>query len=85
MPKIPAFLHALPQDARKPSDVHGRLSVDARMIGPCFLAALSAALSGAPIGITTGGAGFRLAQADVLPVVSRPGEAQEISLTLAGP
>jgi hypothetical protein len=52
-PAMPTFAHALRHDARKPSGVHGRLSVELRMIGPCFVAASSAALSGAPTGMTT--------------------------------
>src|SRR5262245_19112793 len=63
---IPAFLQALPHDARKPSGVHGRLSVDVRMTGPCFLAESRAALSGAPTGIGIGAPRGRLRVIDLL-------------------
>jgi hypothetical protein len=55
-------LHALPHDARKPSEVHGLLSLLVRMIVLRFGAASSAALSGAPTFMTT--------RAPVLPCLS---------------
>ena len=61
------------------------LAVDVRMIGPSLGAASSAALSGAPTGITTRRAGLRLPQPDVRPVIGRPRQPQEIALPLAGP
>lgn len=52
-PTTPAFAHALRQDARKPSGVHGLSSLLARIIVLRFGVASSAALSGAPTLITT--------------------------------
>ena len=52
-PTTPAALHALPHDARKPSDVYGLPSLLVRMIVLRFVVASSAAFSGAPTGMTT--------------------------------
>jgi hypothetical protein len=54
-PTTPAFSRALPHEARNPSGVHGRLSVEARINGPtlCLAASSIATFSGAPTGITT--------------------------------
>src|SRR5215470_16102601 len=52
-PTIPAFEHALRQDDRKPSGVQGFPSAVVRIIVLRFAQESSAALSGAPTGITT--------------------------------
>ena len=52
-PTIPTALHALPHDARNPSDVHGLPSLLVKMMVEHFGVASSAALSGAPTLITT--------------------------------
>ena len=41
------------QDARKPSLVHGRLSLEVRMIGPRLIAESKAAFKGVPTGMET--------------------------------
>ena len=52
---MPALLHALPHDARKPSGVHGLPSelTMTRVLCLLLAAASSATLSGAPTGIMT--------------------------------
>src|SRR5215475_1164168 len=54
-PTTRAFAHALRQEARNPSDVHGVPSMVVRMmvLRLSFAAASSASLSGAPTGIVT--------------------------------
>jgi hypothetical protein len=52
-PLMPALAQALRHDARKPAAVHGVLSVVVKIIGLRFSAASKAALSGAPMGMTT--------------------------------
>src|SRR6516162_6010964 len=84
-PITAARLHALPHDARNPSGVHGFPSAVVSIIGERFGAASSAALSGAPTGITTRVPPFRLPQANVRSVIRRPGQTQEVALPLAGP
>jgi len=51
-PTMPAFLHALPHDARKPSGVYGLPSLVVRIIGDRFGVASSMAFSGVPTLIT---------------------------------
>src|SRR5262245_48293316 len=53
IPVMPAALQAMRQLARNPPDVHGLPALLVRMIVLRFAAASSAALSGAPTGITT--------------------------------
>jgi hypothetical protein len=52
-PTTPALRQPWRHDVRKPSDVHGFLSVDVRIIGPCFVFVISsrAAFKGAPTGM----------------------------------
>jgi hypothetical protein len=52
-PTIPAFVRAIDHDARNPCEVHGLPALLVRMIGERFGAASSAALRGAPTGMTT--------------------------------
>src|SRR3984893_3696350 len=84
-PCTPAAAHALRHDARKPSDVHGLPSLLVSMIGERFSAASSAAFSGAPDEDHHRLAALGLPQPDVLAVVGRPGQPQEIALPLPGP
>src|SRR5262249_48999943 len=81
-PAIAAFLHALPHDARNPSGIHGRASVEVKMIGPCFLVASSATLSGAPTGMITRAP---LPQSNMGPIGGGPRKSQQVALALAGP
>ena len=82
-PTTPTALHALPHDARKPSEVHGLLSLLVRIIVLRFGEASSAALSGAPTFITT--------RAPLLPCLSlnscrhRPTTAGGADRPVAGP
>jgi hypothetical protein len=82
-PITPAFAHALPQEARKPSEVHGVPSVEVRMIvlRLFFAAVSSASLRGAPTGIVHRAApatshALGLPESDDLAVVCGPGKSQ---------
>jgi hypothetical protein len=63
IPMIPAALQAIRQLARNPPDVHGLPTLLVGMIVLHFAAVSSAALSGAPTGMTRARAGLGLPQA----------------------
>ena len=84
-PTTPAFLQALPHDARNPSAVHGLPSLFVQNNRAAFLGGIERRLERESYADNNTCAAFALPQANVFAVIGGPWQAQQVALPLSGP